>query len=235
MLRISKDRKVIAKVEPLGLYEQILLKPLNHYKLPVLRCHLLHAPPVVVVPRPHDPERGRRRQEAIEQLRQRHYEWLAEQKAKLSPPPLIDRISDPSPPLIDRLGPPVALRDYKPVPSNLHFWKTKVLYHIKEYENLFAPTVDRLTPLIKKALADDRIPEDVKGRINAWGKEFNELWVELDDRGHKLANKEWRILKRQLKAIGQISFANLDQHLPEICKEIDALNLSFNFGTIDRH
>ena len=102
-------------------------------------------------------------------------------------------------------------------------------------ENLFVPTVERLTPLIKKALADDRISEDVKMRFNVWGKEFNELWVNLDNRGHKLTNKEWRILKRQLKAIGQISFANLEQRLPEICQEIDALNLSFNFGTIDRH
>ncbi|KAL7278564.1 hypothetical protein ACG7TL_007563 [Trametes sanguinea] len=235
MPRISKDRKVIAKAEPLGLYERILLKPLNHYKLPILRRRRLHAPPIIVVSRPHDPERGRRHQEAIEQLRERHYEWLAEQKAKLSPPPLIDRISDPSPPLIDRLGPPVALRDYKPVPSNLHFWKTKILSRIKEFENLFVPTVERLTPLIKKALADDRISEDVKMRFNVWGKEFNELWVDLDNRGHKLTNKEWRILKRQLKAIGQISFANLEQRLPEICQEIDALNLSFNFGTIDRH
>ncbi|KAL7279395.1 hypothetical protein ACG7TL_007236 [Trametes sanguinea] len=208
MPRISKDRKVIAKAEPLGLYERILLKPLNRYKLPILRRRRLHAPPIIVVSRPHDPERGRRHQEAIEQLRERHYEWLAEQKAKLSPPPLIDRISD----------------------LNLHFRKTKILSRIKEFENLFVPTVERLTPLIKKALADDRISEDVKMRFNVWGKEFNELWVDLDNRGHKLTNKEWRILKRQLKAIGQISFANLEQRLPEICQEIDALNLSFNFA-----
>ena len=47
-------------------------------------------------------------------------------------------------------------------------------------------------------------------------------------------NKEWRILKKQLKAIGRISFENLNQRLPEICKEIDALNLSFDYGTLDR-
>ncbi|KAJ2999873.1 hypothetical protein NUW54_g6872 [Trametes sanguinea] len=146
---IPKDRKVIAKVEPLSLYEQILLQPLHHYKLPAADFT------------PHQ------RQEAIKQLRQHHYEWLPKKKAKLLPLPLIDCISDPFPPLIDRLGPPVGLQDYKPVPSNLHFRKTKVLSHIKEYKNLFAPTVDRLTPLIKKALVDDHILEDVKGRINA--------------------------------------------------------------------
>ena len=233
MPKISRDRKVIAKEEPLGMYHCILLRPLKEYKVPNLRRHRLYAPPATVIPRPFNPERAKRRQEAIEQLRQRHYEWATSRKTKPSPP-LIDRISGPYQPLIERLQTPAQLEEYKPVPSDLHFRKTKILYRIKEYEKLFEPTVERLTPFVKKALSDDRISELEKARINAWGKEFNDLWVNFNARADKLTNKEWRILKKQLKAIGRISFENLNQRLPEICKEIDALNLSFDYGTLDR-
>ncbi|KAH9885625.1 hypothetical protein C8Q73DRAFT_749182 [Cubamyces lactineus] len=159
MPKISRDRKVIAKEEPLGMYHCILLRPLKEYKL----------------------------------------------------------------------------EEYKPVPSNLHFRKTKILYRIKEYEKLFEPTVERLTPFVKKALSDDRISEAMKARINTWGKEFNDLWVNFNAWADKLTNKEWRILKKQLKAIGRISFENLNQRLPEISKEIDALNLSFDYAEMAQH
>ncbi|KAJ3019198.1 hypothetical protein NUW54_g144 [Trametes sanguinea] len=145
MPKISRDRKIIAKEEPSGMYHCILLRPLSHYELPKLRRDRLHAPPIVVTPRPFDPERARQAEEDIKQLAQRHYEWVASQAQPSLP--LIDRISGPYQPLIERLGAPIQLDEYKPVPSNLRFRKTKILYRIKEYEKLFAPTVDRLTPV----------------------------------------------------------------------------------------
>ncbi|KAI0323536.1 hypothetical protein GY45DRAFT_603216 [Cubamyces sp. BRFM 1775] len=231
MPKISRDRKVIVKEEPLGLYHCILLQPLHKYKVPSLRCNRLYAPPVVVTPRPFDPERARKNQEAIEQLRQRHYKWVANQKATTSIP-LIDRISEPYQPLIERLQAPAQLEECKPLPSNLRFRKTKILYRIQEFSKLFEPTVKRLIPFVEKALSDDRIPSNAKEKVRVWGREFNELWVNLEKRAEKLMNKEWRIIKKHLKAISQISFKNLCQRLPEICEEINVLNLSFNYGTL---
>ncbi|CDO76952.1 hypothetical protein BN946_scf184271.g2 [Trametes cinnabarina] len=140
MPKISRDRKIIAKEEPSGMYHCILLHPLSHYKLPKLRRDRLHAPPIVVTPRPFDPERARKADEDIKQLAQRHYEWVASQAQ--SSQPLINRISGPYQPLIERLGAPVQLDEYKPIPGNLHFRKTKILYRIKEYKKLFVPTID---------------------------------------------------------------------------------------------
>ncbi|RDX39594.1 hypothetical protein OH76DRAFT_1522273, partial [Lentinus brumalis] len=217
MPKISKDRKVIAKQEPLGIYECILLRPSHEYKhVPRFPRKRVNAAPVRVIPRPFDPERARQADEDIAQLAERARllkEIRRLERISQASPPLIDRISDPSRPLIERLQAPVQIPEYKPVPKDLHMLKHKVVDRIREFECLFRPTVERLSPFVKKALEDDRISKDAKDDIRLWGTKFNELYTNLEKRARKLTNKEWRIIKRQLKAVGQVSFKNLNERL----------------------
>ncbi len=74
------------------------------------------------------------------------------------------------------------------------------------------------------------LSKDAKDNIRLWGMEFNELYTNMKKRVWKLTNREWRIIKRQLKAVDQVSFKNLNKHLSEICDKLNALKLEFNYG-----
>ncbi|RDX44051.1 hypothetical protein OH76DRAFT_1360236, partial [Lentinus brumalis] len=186
-----------------------------------------------VIPQPFNLEHARQADEDITRLAERARllkEIRCLQHISQASPPLIDRISDLSCLLIKQLQAPMQIPEHKPVLKDLHMLKHKVVDCIREFECLFQPTVERLTPFIKKALEDDRISKNAKDDIRLCSMEFDELYTNLEKRARKLTDKEWRIINRQLKAIGQVSFKNLNECLPEICDELDTLKLEFNYG-----
>ncbi|THU75335.1 hypothetical protein K435DRAFT_771627 [Dendrothele bispora CBS 962.96] len=151
-------------------------------------------------------------------------------ESQLSKPPLIDRIDISPPPYTPYAIPP-------PLPTCIHFRKTKILHCIKEYRVLFDPVINRLYPLFQKLNEDDRnedlglpvkVPGEVRERLWSWWNALNDLYYDFEERGHSLTNKEWRILKGALKSIGKISLSNLNDRLLDICSELEALDLNYS-------
>ncbi|THU89901.1 hypothetical protein K435DRAFT_968898 [Dendrothele bispora CBS 962.96] len=151
-------------------------------------------------------------------------------EGQLSKPPLIDRIDISLPPYTPYAIPP-------PLPTRIHFRKTKILHRIKEYRVLFDPVINRLYPLFQKLNEDDRnedlglpvkVPGEVRERLWSWWNALNDLYYDFEERGHSLTNKEWRILKGALKSIGKISLSNLNDRLLDICSELEALDLNYS-------
>ncbi|KAG7098453.1 hypothetical protein E1B28_000403 [Marasmius oreades] len=146
---------------------------------------------------------------------------------------LQDRISSPPSPLISRISPHYS--PYTPPPSiatNLHFRRTKLLKHIKEFSPLLEAVKIRLDPFMQKLMVEDereydgltiRVPKEVRDYLFTFHERFEDLYQNLEEKGHKLTNKQWRELKGALKKIGGISLVNLEDRLLEICKEFVAL------------
>ncbi|KAK7452103.1 hypothetical protein VKT23_012208 [Stygiomarasmius scandens] len=138
---------------------------------------------------------------------------------------LCDRLSSPPPtsPLIHRINlspPPVHIPP--PIPNDIHFRKTKLLNRIKEYYVMMDATRLRLDPIAKKLIEDDerqhlglevKVPREVRDKTWEVIEKFNEYYEKLDTVGHKMTNKKWRLLKKAVKAIGGVSFTDLDSNL----------------------
>ena len=142
-----------------------------------------------------------------------------------TPTPLADRISAPAPNI--HIPPPI--------PSTLHFHKSKILLHIEEFQPLLLTTVVRLEPVFrildKEDLNEDlglavRVPPEIRDGIWEWFLRLQDLNADLDTIGHKLTNAQWRGLKGALKKIGKVSFDNLKNRLPEICSDLAQLNIT---------
>lgn len=154
--------------------------------------------------------------------------------AKEEPTGLLERIVISNPHKFDhvakrrRLPKPV----YRPpdeLPPGLHFRKTKILRRIEEYGNIFEATVERLEPVFLKLKTAKGISSEVREKLEKMGTEFNTLWTDLDQRGSKLTNKQWRYIKRDLKRIGRVSFTNLSTRFVEVCNELAALDITFAY------
>jgi len=112
-------------------------------------------------------------------------------------------------------------------PPELHFHKTKKLLHIKEYKELLEPTLDRISPFFTK-MSENKIWAENPQYDSLW-KWFNQLQdviIELDDIGHKLSAKEWRMLKGACKRLKNVDFSKPASRVPEICKALLELNIT---------
>ncbi|KAK7434120.1 hypothetical protein VKT23_020344 [Stygiomarasmius scandens] len=152
---------------------------------------------------------------------------------------LRDRLSSPPPtsPLIHRINlspPPVHIPP--PIPNDIHFRKTKLLNCIKEYYVMMDATRLRLDPIAKKLIEDDerqhlglevKVPREVRDKTWEVIEKFNEYYEKLDTVGHKMTNKKWRLLKKAVKAIGGVSFTDLDSNLHSVCNNLLGLEIMF--------
>lgn len=123
----------------------------------------------------------------------------------------------PSPPikpkqlrLIDRVA-------HAPPMPDIHFRKSKIILREKEYTDMIDATDKRLK-LIRE---DDRErPEKSLDNMAILFKNFDTLKDSYHQKTDKLTNRQWRLLKRDLKAVKRI---DLEGKWENICMEIAAL------------
>lgn len=151
---------------------------------------------------------------------------------------LIDRISSPDPhsPTSTSTD-PLPRHEYQPpepVPSNIHFRKTKIQLRIEEFKPLIRATLDRLDPLFLKLDAFDkledkgmrlRVSENRRKGLWYWYCKLQDLYDEIDESGHRFTNKHWRHLAGALKRIGTVSFNDLSNRWVEICTKLAELDI----------
>jgi len=59
-----------------------------------------------------------------------------------------------------------------------------------------------------------------------WFNRLQDIIIELDEIGHKLIAKEWRVLKDACKRLKNVDFSKLTTRIPEICKALLELNIT---------
>ena len=99
MPKISRHRQTIARHEPTGLYERIIISDPSKFKDVAKRRRLPKFSKEAIIYPPFDPELARQGSKDIQELA-----LLARLTSELR---LLDRISEPAPPLIERIGPPL--------------------------------------------------------------------------------------------------------------------------------
>ncbi|KAE9386531.1 hypothetical protein BT96DRAFT_1006003 [Gymnopus androsaceus JB14] len=155
---------------------------------------------------------------------------------------LEDRLSDPPIPLIDRISDPPAssspIHIPPPIPSTLKFRKSKLLTRIEELKpNLLWPLSLDSSPLFQRLNAEAErqisfgLPihcssKEMESRLWNWYQRLEKLEEKLDTIGHTMTNAQWRGLSGALKKIGRVSFVNLADRFPEVCKELDDLDIT---------
>jgi hypothetical protein len=72
-----------------------------------------------------------------------------------------------------------------------------------------------------------KVPTEIRDKVWELKNQFNVYFEELDTRGHKMTNKEWRMLKKAVKMIGEVSFQDLDSNLLSICNALLELEIKF--------
>ncbi|KAJ7577292.1 hypothetical protein C8J56DRAFT_369996 [Mycena floridula] len=154
-------------------------------------------------------------------------EFLSQTIANRPPSPTPP--ADPPIPLIQRLYHPYEIPP--PIPASLHFRRTKILHRIKEYRPMLVATKARLDMLYNRLQREERLaskgkPVQTNPEIRAYFKvffeTFYELYNNLEEKGHKLTNHQWRDFKGAMKRIGKISFDNIDgpKGIWDICSVI---------------
>ena len=112
-------------------------------------------------------------------------------------------------------------------PPELHFRKNKKLLCIKEYKELLEPTLDRISPFFTKMSKNKTWAEDPQyDSLWKWFNRLQDIIIELDEIGHKLTAKEWRILKGACKRLKNVDFSKPATRIPEICKALLELNIT---------
>ncbi|EED80560.1 predicted protein [Postia placenta Mad-698-R] len=156
--------------------------------------------------------------------------------AKHEPTGLLERIAIHNMHKFDNIGKPcrIAGPSYKyeppkPLP-NIHFQHTKILLRTSEYNKMFAATANRLEPVFAWMEKEEgNLESDVMAKVRRMDDGFDELYYGLEKKAHRLTNRHWRVIKRDLKRIGHVSFEDLSSHLPEICNELASLNITFKY------
>lgn len=225
MPKISRHRTTIARHEPTGLYERITISDPHKFK-DVGKHHVPYKPfHKPLVHHPADPEIMRQGDEDIKRLAL--LASLLKQLRDLEHAPT----PAPSVPLIDRIEPrPVTYDLPKAIPKTLRFRKKQNINRVKDYNILFGATVDRLDTFVGMVETDTRLTAETRDGTLKWVTDLDNLYHELEARERKLTNKQWRLIKRDLKRIGRVSFVNLRNRLPEICEELLKLELNFSYG-----
>jgi len=109
----------------------------------------------------------------------------------------------------------------------LHFRKNKKLLRIKEYKELLEPTLDRISPFFTKMSENKTWAKDPQyDSLWKWFNRLQDIIIELDEIGHKLIAKEWRILKGACKRLKNVDFSKPATRVPEICKALLELNIT---------
>jgi len=109
----------------------------------------------------------------------------------------------------------------------LHFRKNKKLLCIKEYKELLEPTLDRISLFFTKMSENKTWAEDLQyDSLWKWFNRLQDIIIELDEIGHKLTAKEWRILKGACKCLKNVDFSKPATRVPEICKALLELNIT---------
>jgi len=112
-------------------------------------------------------------------------------------------------------------------PPELHFHKNKKLLHIKEYKELLEPTLDHISLFFTKMSENKTWAEDPQyDSLWKWFNQLQDIIIELDEIGHKLIAKEWRILKGACQHLKNVDFSKLATRVPEICKALLELNIT---------
>ena len=112
-------------------------------------------------------------------------------------------------------------------PPELHFRKTKKLLRIKEYKELLEPTLDRISLFFTKMSENKTWAENPQyDLLWKWFNRLQDIIIELDDIGHKLSAKEWRMLKGACKHLKNVDFSKPASRVPEICKALLELNIT---------
>lgn len=170
------------------------------------------------------------RMEIVEDAKTRASERSLLSRLTIEKRRLIDRITDP-PPTLDTAE-PSPRHEYQPpapIPSDIHFRKTKIQLRIEEFKPMIRATLDRLDPLFLKldrvdGLEDKglrlRITEDDRKELWYWYCNLQDLYNEIDEKGHRFTAKHWRQLAGVLKRIGKVSFNDLSDRWVDICKEL---------------
>ncbi|EED77152.1 predicted protein [Postia placenta Mad-698-R] len=221
----AKPFIVTAKHEPTGLLERITIH--NTHKFDdVGKPRRIVCPTIKPLIRcPFNPERAEKAKHDIEELALRAHLFKKQQ--------LLDRISDPAPPLIDHIdmqaGPSYEYEPPKPLPD-IHFQRTKILLRTSEYNEMFAATADRLELVFARMEKEEgSLEPEVVAKVRRMGDGFDELYHGLEKKARRLTNRHWRVIKRDLKRIGHVSFEDLSSRLPEICNELASLNITFKY------
>ena len=88
---------------------------------------------------------------------------------------------------------------------------------------MFEATVTRLEAVFDQM----ELLEKQQGKefpdLKAWAQRMDDLYHNLEEQGHSLTHKQWRIIKRDLKAIGRISFKDLDTRFTQVCQDLSNL------------
>ena len=112
-------------------------------------------------------------------------------------------------------------------PPELHFCKTKKLLHIKEYKELLEPTLDHISPFFTTMSENKTWAEDPQyDSLWKWFNRLQDIIIELDEIGHKLTAKEWRMLKGACKRLKDVDLSKPATRVPEICKALLELNIT---------
>ncbi|KAE9393767.1 hypothetical protein BT96DRAFT_828698 [Gymnopus androsaceus JB14] len=152
---------------------------------------------------------------------------------------LEDCLSDPPIPLIDRISDLPAssspIQIPPPIPKTLKFRKSKLLLRIEELKPNLVATIIRLQPIVAKLSAEAEkqklglpitVSPDIGIKLWDCFQRLEELEEKLDTIGHTFTNAQWRGLSGALKKIGRVSFVNLADRFPEVCKELDDLDIT---------
>ncbi|EED82500.1 predicted protein [Postia placenta Mad-698-R] len=95
---------------------------------------------------------------------------------------------------------------------------------------MFAATADRLELVFARMEKEEgSLEPEVVAKVRRMGDGFDELYHGLEKKARRLTNRHWRVIKRDLKRIGHVSFEDLSSRLPEICNELASLNITFKY------
>ena len=112
-------------------------------------------------------------------------------------------------------------------PLELHFCKNKKLLRIKEYKELLEPTLDCISSFFTKMSENKTWAENPQyDSLWKWFNQLQDIIIELDEIGHKLTAKEWRVLKGTCKRLKNVDFSKPATRVPEICKALLELNIT---------
>jgi len=228
---------VIAMDKSTGLYEVIKLSKANRVKFAKIGAPNFQKLPVLV-PLDKGPPLTPTESEELSGHHQEHRETLSLlSRLTLERKTLEERLSDPPTPLplIHRLSDkPKPIHIPPPIPKTLKFCKSKLLKRIKEFKPNLTSTLVRLQPIAKKLNEEAErekmgLPITVSPEvgIRLWDiyQRLEKLEEKLDTIGHTLTNAQWRKMGVSLRSIGRVSFENLAKRFPEVCKELDNLDI----------
>jgi len=149
--------------------------------------------------------------------------------------PLVERLA-PAPytndPILQHLGMgphtfQVGVYAFTTCPPDLHFWKTKKLLRIKEYKELLEPTLDCISLFFSKISENKSWAENPQyDSLWKWFNQLQDVIIELDEIGHKLTAKEWRMLKGACKRLKNVDFSKPATRVPDICKALLELDIT---------